>query len=155
MKYAVMKYAVIDISSSSISLTAADDKGSEPFFRARESLTLLHYMDGHALSQRGIEKLIEAVLAMQEKCRSVGVDMLYLISTAALRVIENCEEVARAVTERTGLEVRLWDERRSSVEAHAILSANGKREKKHKKSVDALAAALILEGYLGSGQGRC
>lgn len=41
-----MKYAVIDISSSSISLTAADDKGGEPFFRARESLTLLHYMDG-------------------------------------------------------------------------------------------------------------
>ena len=32
----------------------------------------------------------------------------------------------------------------------AILSANGKREKKHKKSVDALAAALILESCLGS-----
>ena len=48
------------------------------------------------------------------------------------------------------MEVRLWDERRSSVEAHAILSANGKREKKHKKNVDALAAALILESYLGS-----
>jgi len=50
----------------------------------------------------------------------------------------------------SGLPVVLWDERRSSVEAHNILRANGKREKKHKKTVDAVAASLILEGYLGT-----
>ena len=44
----------------------------------------------------------------------------------------------------------LWDERRSSIEAHAILHANGKKEKQHRRSVDAVAASLILEGYLGS-----
>lgn len=49
----------------------------------------------------------------------------------------------------TGLPVILWDERRTSVEAHAILHANGKKEKKHRKTVDAVAASLILEGYLG------
>lgn len=59
-------------------------------------------------------------------------------------------EFAALLRELTGLEPRLWDERRSSVEAHAILSANGKREKRHKRTVDALAAALILESYLGS-----
>ena len=48
------------------------------------------------------------------------------------------------------LPVVLWDERRSSVEAHAILHANGKKEKKHRQTVDAVAASLILEGYLGS-----
>ena len=50
----------------------------------------------------------------------------------------------------TGLPVVLWDERRSSIEAHAILHAAGKRERLHRKSVDAVAASLILEGYLGS-----
>ena len=50
----------------------------------------------------------------------------------------------------TGLPVVLWDERRSSIEAHAILHAGGKREKQHRKTVDAVAASLILEGYLGS-----
>ena len=50
----------------------------------------------------------------------------------------------------TGLEVVLWDERRSSIEAHAILHAAGKKERVHRKSVDAVAASLILEGYLGS-----
>lgn len=50
----------------------------------------------------------------------------------------------------SGLPVVLWDERRSSIEAHAILHANGRREKVHRRSVDAVAASLILEGYLGS-----
>ena len=50
----------------------------------------------------------------------------------------------------TGLPVVLWDERRSSIEAHAILHAAGKKERVHRKTVDAVAASLILEGYLGS-----
>ena len=50
----------------------------------------------------------------------------------------------------SGLPVILWDERRSSIEAHAILHATGKKEIKHRKTVDAVAASLILEGYLGS-----
>ena len=54
--------------------------------------------------------------------------------------------------EASGLPVVLWDERRSSIEAHAILHANGKRERLHRRSVDAVAASLILEGYLGSGR---
>ena len=47
-------------------------------------------------------------------------------------------------------EVVLWDERRTTIDAHRILRANGKKEKKHKNTVDAVAAALILEGYLGT-----
>ena len=50
----------------------------------------------------------------------------------------------------TGLPVVLWDERRSSIEAHAILHAAGKKERLHRKTVDAVAPSLILEGYLGS-----
>ena len=46
--------------------------------------------------------------------------------------------------------VTLWDERRSSIEAHAILHAAGKRERAHRRTVDAVAASLILEGYLDS-----
>ena len=49
---------------------------------------------------------------------------------------------------RTGMQVHLWDERRTTIEAHQILHASGKRMKEHKKTVDAVAATLILEGYL-------
>lgn len=48
------------------------------------------------------------------------------------------------------LPVTLWDERRSSVEAHRILHESGKRMKKHRSTVDAVAASLILEGFLGT-----
>lgn len=63
---------------------------------------------------------------------------------------EKSRMVAQRLHEATGLEVVLWDERRSSIEAHGILRANGKKEKKHRQSVDAVAASLILEGYLGA-----
>lgn len=49
-----------------------------------------------------------------------------------------------------GMTVVMWDERRTTVDAHRILRDNGKREKNHKATVDAVAAALILEGYLGT-----
>lgn len=61
---------------------------------------------------------------------------------------ELCRAFARQVEEAAGMPVRLWDERRTTVEAHAILSAAGKKTKQHKKNVDAVAATLILEGYL-------
>lgn len=63
---------------------------------------------------------------------------------------EKSRQFRELLIAETGLPVILWDERRSSIEAHAILHAGGKKEKKHRKTVDAVAASLILEGYLGS-----
>ncbi len=63
---------------------------------------------------------------------------------------EKCRDFAELLRSKTDVELVMWDERRSSIEAHAILHANGKKEKKHRKTVDAVAASLILEGYLGT-----
>lgn len=63
---------------------------------------------------------------------------------------EKSQQFAELLRADTGLEVVLWDERRTSIDAHRILHANGKKSKKHKKTVDAVAASLILEGYLMS-----
>ena len=54
----------------------------------------------------------------------------------------------RMVAEATGLPVTMWDERRTTVEAHNILSQHNYHGKKRKNTVDAVAASLILEGYL-------
>ena len=62
---------------------------------------------------------------------------------------ELCRVFAQRVEEVTGLPVALWDERRTTVEAHNILSAHNYHGQKRKNTVDAVAAALILEGYLG------
>lgn len=55
---------------------------------------------------------------------------------------------AAQIEEKTGLKPVLWDERRTTVDAHRILFEAGKNAKKRKKTVDAVAATLILEGYL-------
>jgi len=62
---------------------------------------------------------------------------------------EKTRRFAQFLEAASGLEVVFWDERRSSVEAHSILHAGGKKMKKHRETVDAVAASLILEGYLG------
>ena len=56
--------------------------------------------------------------------------------------------MAEILRETTGLPVVLWDERRTTIDAHQILMGTGKNAKKRKNTVDAVAAALILEGYL-------
>lgn len=57
-------------------------------------------------------------------------------------------EFAALVEQVTGMPVVLWDERRTTVEAHNILSDCNYHGKKRKNTVDAVAASLILEGYL-------
>lgn len=55
---------------------------------------------------------------------------------------------ARRLEEAAGMPVVLWDERRTTVDAHRILGEQGIRAKNRKDKIDAVAATLILEGYL-------
>ena len=61
---------------------------------------------------------------------------------------ELCRGFAQQLREASGIEVTMWDERRTTVEAHNILSQHNYHGKKRKDTVDAVAASLILEGYL-------
>lgn len=63
---------------------------------------------------------------------------------------ELCRQFAEKLKEATGLPVKMWDERRTTVEAHNILSQHNYHGQKRKNTVDAVAASLILEGYLNS-----
>jgi putative Holliday junction resolvase len=58
---------------------------------------------------------------------------------------------AERLTERTGLEVRLWDERLTTVEAERVLKQSGISIQKRAKAVDRLAAVILLGSYLDSG----
>ena len=61
---------------------------------------------------------------------------------------ELCRQFAARREDAVGMPIKLWDERRTTVEAHNILSAHNYHGKKRKDTVDAVAASLILEGYL-------
>lgn len=61
---------------------------------------------------------------------------------------EKAHAMKALLEEAVSLPVTLWDERRTTIDAHQILMNSGKNAKKRKKVVDAVAASLILEGYL-------
>ena len=96
------------------------------------------------------DKLVEKLVAFIEQNKIGEIVLghpLNMDGTVGPRA-EKCQALAKALEERTGLTVHLWDERRTTVEAHQILSDCNYHGKKRKNTVDAVAASLILEGYL-------
>lgn len=61
---------------------------------------------------------------------------------------EATEEFKEALFRRTGIEVVLWDERLSTVEAERVLMDSGVRRENRKQYIDKMAAAVILQNYL-------
>jgi putative Holliday junction resolvase len=59
-------------------------------------------------------------------------------------------EFAQALEERTGLPVKLWDERLTSVEANRVLRSSGISIEKRAAAVDRLSAVILLQSYLDS-----
>ena len=117
-----MKYAIIDISSSSISLLVAEGKKTfDVLLRERENVSILHYMEGKNLSERGVEKLVENLNKMKDVCRKMEIDKCYVISTASMRNFENFEWVLSELKRRAAVSVNLLD---GQEEAYCDLISN-------------------------------
>lgn len=61
---------------------------------------------------------------------------------------EKCTLFAERLSEELEIEVKLYDERLTTVSAHRILSENNVRGQKRKNVVDAVSAVMILEAFL-------
>jgi putative Holliday junction resolvase len=59
-------------------------------------------------------------------------------------------EFAEKLHSRTGLAVRMWDERLTTVEAERVLRQSGISQQKRSAAVDRLAAVVLLQSYLDS-----
>lgn len=108
--------------------------------------------DAFTLHERNLDRVVDAIVA-EVKSRGVSEIVLgypkNMDGTVGVRG-EKSEELAEILREKTSLPVILWDERRTSISAHQILIDVGLKTKKHKAKVDAVAATLILQGYLDS-----
>ena len=62
-------------------------------------------------------------------------------------------DYAADLVERLPVPIAFWDESLSTVEAQAALRAQGRRGKKLRERVDAVAAAVILQSYLDAQRG--
>ena len=61
---------------------------------------------------------------------------------------EKSLEFRDMLARRTGLEVIMWDERLTTVEAERTLIESNVRRENRKKYIDKIAAIFILQGYL-------
>ena len=102
------------------------------------------------LPSRNTEKLLGDIvrLARENQVGEIVVGLPKNMDGTEGSRAQLCREFARLVQEATGVPVTMWDERRTTVEAHNILSAHNYHGQKRKNTVDAVAASLILEGYL-------
>ena len=122
-----MKYAVIDLNSTGVSLVIAEGEKSAGVFSAvhseRTNISITDYFDGHSLSQRGIDKIIDALISARSTCKAMNADECYVISTAALRLVDNVEEIAEKIKLRTGMTINYLD---GTTEAYCDFLSNRK-----------------------------
>lgn len=108
--------------------------------------------DAWTLNEWNTERAADKITA-EAKNRNVGRFVLgypkNMDGTLGARA-EKSENFKALLEARSDIPVTLWDERRTTIAAHDILHANGKKMKNHREKVDAVAATLILEGFLGT-----
>lgn len=107
------------------------------------------------IERKSENKLRRTLARIEELVQEYGVEKLILglprhmnydIGERAEKALEFGEMLRR----RTGLEVVMWDERLTTVEAERTLIESGVRRENRKQYIDQIAAVFILQGYLDS-----
>ena len=119
--------------------------------------------DPLGLTAQGIEtifrkeenKLRKTCARIEELIREYGVERIVLglpkhMNNDIGNRAEQSLECGEMLKRRTGLEVVMWDERLTTVEAERTLIENKVRREDRKKYIDKIAAVFILQGYLDS-----
>ncbi|MEG0036430.1 MAG: Holliday junction resolvase RuvX [Oscillospiraceae bacterium] len=134
-----MRIMAIDYGDARIGLAVSD-----------ESATLCG--DAWTLTEWNAERAADKITA-EARARNVGRFVLgypkNMDGTLGARA-EKSESFKAMLEARSDIPVSLWDERRTTIAAHEILHANGRKMKNHRRDVDAVAATLILEGFMGA-----
>ncbi|MFK0401141.1 Holliday junction resolvase RuvX [Microbacterium sp. NPDC090225] len=94
-------------------------------------------------SDASIDRLVELATEYEPMEFVVGLPVNMQGSDTASTV--DAREFAAALRTRTGVPVRLVDERLSTVSAHAALRSSGRNQKNSRSIVDQVAAVVLLQ----------
>ncbi len=109
------------------------------------------------ITEKDFDKCIDKTADMAKKQRAEMIVVGYpknMNGTIGERA-EKCQLFAEKLEKVTGCPVELWDERCTTISAHNYLNTTNTRGKKRKSVVDAVAATIILESYLGYRKTLC
>ncbi len=100
--------------------------------------------------EKDFERCVERVaqIAIEKKAQMIIVgDPINMNGTRGPRS-EKCSLFAEKLRALVEVEVRMWDERSSTVTAITYMNETNTRGKKRRQVIDQAAAAVILEGFL-------
>ncbi|MCL2633562.1 MAG: Holliday junction resolvase RuvX [Oscillospiraceae bacterium] len=103
------------------------------------------------IHERNFDKLIDKTVSLIEEhsIEEVVVGNPINMNGTKGEKSEKCELFAEKLRGRVGVSVVMRDERLTTVSAVGIMNENNRRGNKRKETIDAVAAALILEDYIG------
>ncbi len=102
------------------------------------------------IEERSMGKVADRVVAVAQER---GAQMIVLglprnmDGTEGARA-QKSRKLGSMIEEKSGLPVRMWDERQTTITAAGILSENGTFGKKRKAVLDSVSAGVILENYM-------
>ena len=102
------------------------------------------------ITQRNRDALLEEIkeIAVKQKAEQIVVGLPKNMDSSLGERAEKCTEFANLLSELTGFETVMRDERLTTVSAHNALNNTNTRGKKRKSVVDQVAAVFILQDYI-------
>lgn len=106
----------------------------------------------HTVLDRRTEDALGKIKALceQYEVAKVVVGLPVSLSGGEGMAAEKARDLGAQVEESTGCEIVFFDERFTTVQAEAALLEGGVRRRKRRETVDKIAAAMMLQGYLDS-----
>jgi len=109
------------------------------------------------IERRNQEDVIADIIKLVEqyKVECIVVGLPYSLdghlTQQAMKVKDFTEKLQNVIASRSPkINIQMWDERLSSVAAERLMIEAGTRKNKRRQHQDALAAAIILQGFLDS-----
>ena len=104
------------------------------------------------ISEHNRERLLGSVVetAREIKAEMVVVGLPRNMDGTEGESAKNAREFASLLSEALSVEVKLWDERCTTITAHGYLNDTNTRGKKRKAVIDEVAATVILQSFLDS-----
>lgn len=104
-------------------------------------------------------KAVDAITAIRDLCTEYEIETVVIGLPTSLSGEEGpaavkARELGAAVSEGTDCEVTFFDERFTTVQAESALIEGGMRRRQRRETIDKVAAAVMLQGYLDTRPGN-
>lgn len=129
------------------------DYGSKTVGVAMSDELLITAQAVETITRKAENKLRQTYARIEELAKEYDVERIVLgypknMNNTLGERIDRTLEFKENLERRTGLEVILWDERLTTIEAERTLIESNVRRENRKQYIDKIAAVFILQGYL-------